>query len=211
MHPLERGRPPCLLRRPVGTWPLPGFARLSQTRDELSALCVREPAILPPPGSPLLADVRERVELVFTELAGNALHHGLQPARVRLASTAQSWLISVQDSSPDQEPQAADLDGIDALDVVSALTSDTDVTPGLGLALAEVVSSHTGWYPHDGGKTVWADVPDTPSQDLLNRLQAPAPSIPPALPSTADQTSAPPAVASVLPPPGIALVPAPSD
>ena len=48
MRPLERSQPPCLLRRPAGTWPLPGFARLSQTRDELSALCVREPPVQMP-------------------------------------------------------------------------------------------------------------------------------------------------------------------
>ncbi|GAB6899254.1 hypothetical protein [Kineosporia succinea] len=128
MPSLPRARPPKLLRHPEGTWPLPGFGLFIHTREALTARCTRASAApvlsgattgigdddqalddLQPPVS-LLADVRARVELVYNELAADALRNGSQPTRVRLASTAKSWLLSIDDSSPEREPLSTEPD-----------------------------------------------------------------------------------------------------
>jgi hypothetical protein len=111
------------------------------------------------PGAPLLASPIRRVEVVFTELAGNALRHAGQPVRIHLASTAEAWLIGVDDASPHLEPMVGSL--------------DSEEIGGRGLAIVLTLTSGAGWYIEDGIKTVWAEVPDVPPQELLERLRQP--------------------------------------
>jgi hypothetical protein len=132
---------------------------LAGTRQALAALCVREPPVLQAPSAPLLASPIRRVEVVFTELAGNALRHAGQPVRIHLSSTAEAWLIGVDDNSPELEPQVGSL--------------DTDQVGGRGLAITLTMASRVGWFVEGGTKTVWAEVPDAPPESLLQRLRQP--------------------------------------
>ena len=154
---LPQARPPELLRQTLGVWPLPGLSLLAETRQTLTALCVRQPPFTMPPGSPLMAATARRVEVVFTELAGNALRHAQQPIRVHLASTAKAWLIGVDDAAPELTPMVGTLEG--------------DQPGGRGLAIVLSLASSAGWYVTDGIKTVWAEVPDRPPAELLERLR----------------------------------------
>jgi len=146
-----------MLRQPQGAWPLPGFSTLAKTRQALSDLCVREPRVVMPPTAPLLASPTRRVEVVFTELAGNALRHAGQPVRVHLSSTADSWLIGVDDGCPELQPMVGSL--------------DAEQVGGRGLAIVLTLASGAGWFVQNGIKTVWAEVPDAPPEGLLQRLR----------------------------------------
>ncbi|GLY28751.1 ATP-binding protein [Kineosporia sp. NBRC 101731] len=156
---MPQERPPELLRSTQGTWPVTGYAALGPTRQALTALCVRDPPLVMPSAYPLLAAPVRRLEVVFTELAGNALRHGRQPVRAWLRSTARAWLIGIDDGAPDLRPTVGSL--------------DTDQIGGRGLAIVLSLTSGAGWYVDGGVKTVWAEVPDSPPDELLQLLQQP--------------------------------------
>nr|WP_269328935.1 ATP-binding protein [Kineosporia babensis] len=104
-----------------------------------------------------MAEPRRRVELVCTELVGNALRHGRPPVRVELASTATHWLITVQDAAPQEHP------------VLGSPVAEQ--IGGRGLAIVLALSSQAGWYVEGPSKTVWAEIPDLPPEELLRRLK----------------------------------------
>ncbi|MBT0767814.1 ATP-binding protein [Kineosporia sp. J2-2] len=117
---------------------------------------MREPPLLPVPGAPLLAVLARRMEVVYSELAGNALRHARQPVRVTLSSSPDSWLIGVEDSAPELEPAEGGL--------------EPEQIGGRGLAIVLTLASAAGWYVRDATKTVWAEIPDTPSEHLIELL-----------------------------------------
>ncbi|OJF15506.1 ATP-binding protein [Couchioplanes caeruleus] len=92
-----------------------------------------------------LDEVPEKVVLVATELATNALRHGLPPTIVRLGRAGDRFVLDVADHSPDAPPeyQAGRPLG----------------HGGLGLQFAKQFSLEIGWYVEDDTKHVWAEFP----------------------------------------------------
>jgi hypothetical protein len=90
-----------------------------------------------------LDDVPEKLVLVATELATNALRHGLPPTIVKLGRSDNRFILDVADHEPQVPPALAD-----------------DRPPGqggLGLRLAGKLALDLGWYVLDGTKHVWAE------------------------------------------------------
>jgi serine/threonine-protein kinase RsbW len=93
-----------------------------------------------------LGDVPEKVMIVATELATNALRHGLPPTVVRLCRAGGHYVLDVADQDPTVPPEYA-----------AARPADAG---GLGLQLAARLALDIGWYVGDGTKHVWAEFPD---------------------------------------------------
>ncbi|GIM92494.1 ATP-binding protein [Paractinoplanes toevensis] len=90
-------------------------------------------------------DAIERMTLVVTELATNALRHGLPPAVVRLLREGDRLIIDVADHDRYAEP---------AVDAGRPLGAG-----GLGLQLTQTFALDVGWYATDVAKHVWASFP----------------------------------------------------
>jgi anti-sigma regulatory factor (Ser/Thr protein kinase) len=90
-------------------------------------------------------DVADRVSLVATELAGNALLHGLPPVEVRLLAASGRWVIEVADHDPAHAPHLAE--------------AGQRRVGGRGLLIARAVSTAIGWYRDGPAKRVWAALP----------------------------------------------------
>ncbi|MEU4238705.1 ATP-binding protein [Actinoplanes sp. NPDC026619] len=87
----------------------------------------------------------ERMALVVTELATNALRHGLPPTVVRLLREGDRLIIDVADHDRQATP---------AVDAGRPLGAG-----GLGLQLARTFATDVGWYSTDVTKHVWASFP----------------------------------------------------
>jgi anti-sigma regulatory factor (Ser/Thr protein kinase) len=87
-------------------------------------------------------DLAERLAIVATELAGNALRHGRPPTVVILERSNSRLVLDVLDSDPGSGPTV----------VAGRAAGDG----GLGLVMAERLAEDVGWYPTDAGKRVWA-------------------------------------------------------
>ncbi len=96
------------------------------------------------------ADLIERLMIVVTELAGNALRHGRPPAVVELSRSEDLLVLDVTDGDPANPP---------AVDTSRPLGAG-----GLGLQLAERLAKEVGWYPDAGRKHVWAAFELPPSR-----------------------------------------------
>jgi hypothetical protein len=88
----------------------------------------------------------DAAELVVSELVGNAIRHGGSRFRVSVAAVAGGVRVSVTDPST----------------ALPSLRSDDPhgATNGRGMHLIEAVARCWGTEPHDGGKTVWAEIAD---------------------------------------------------
>ncbi|SBT54247.1 ATP-binding protein [Micromonospora narathiwatensis] len=89
-----------------------------------------------------LDEVPHLVVLVATELASNALRHGLPPTTVTLLTADGCFILDVADH---------DLSTIPELDDTNPLDSG-----GRGLMLAQSVSLAVGWYATGDTKNIWA-------------------------------------------------------
>ncbi|MCY1136465.1 ATP-binding protein [Actinoplanes sp. Pm04-4] len=88
----------------------------------------------------------EHLGLVATELAGNALRHGLPPVVVRLLSDDDCYVVDVSDRAVQEPPIAA------------------QARPGLhaggrGLAICLALAERVGWHTTGSAKHVWAAFP----------------------------------------------------
>lgn len=92
-----------------------------------------------------LDEIPEKVVLVATELATNALRHGLPPTLVRLGRAGDRFVLDVVDHAPEVVPR---------YDTERGLGQG-----GLGLQLARQFSVDMGWYLDGGTKHVWAEFP----------------------------------------------------
>ncbi|WP_328822439.1 ATP-binding protein [Micromonospora rubida] len=92
-----------------------------------------------------LDGVPERVVLVATELATNALLHGLPPTTVRLLRDEDVFILDVTDHDLTSVPELADTLPLG--------------TGGRGLQLARAFSLDVGWYATEGTKHIWASFP----------------------------------------------------
>jgi serine/threonine-protein kinase RsbW len=119
-------------------WELGAFGDLGDLRAALRRAVAD--AITTAPG-----DAVERMALVVTELATNALRHGRPPAVVRLLREGDRLIIDVADHHRYAEP---------AVDTGRPLGAG-----GLGLQLAQSFALDVGWYATDVTKHVWASFP----------------------------------------------------
>ncbi|GGJ84186.1 hypothetical protein GCM10010123_12320 [Pilimelia anulata] len=124
----------------LGSWPLDGPPALAAVRAGMRAAL----AALGWRDGSTAADVL----LVATELATNALRHGLAPARALLLRAPAVLVFDVADSAPAQSPRVRDAVGTDG--------------GGMGLRVAQRVALDVGWYTAGPHKHVWATFPTTP-------------------------------------------------
>jgi anti-sigma regulatory factor (Ser/Thr protein kinase) len=88
----------------------------------------------------------DAVELVLSELLGNACRHGADPVTYRTHLDAADVMVTVADAEPLPPVEHADPD------------PDPDAEGGRGLFLVNAVSRSWGWEPTPSGKQVWARV-----------------------------------------------------
>lgn len=90
----------------------------------------------------------DRMVLVASELATNALRHAKPPRAVQLLVTDRQLLLDVVDQDASTAPEVA------------------EVRPpgegGYGLKLAQRLASDVGWYSSGSTKHVWASFPASP-------------------------------------------------
>jgi serine/threonine-protein kinase RsbW len=122
-------------------WVLDTPAQLKTLRASLHQAITGQ--AMPPGGS--LDEVPEKVVLVATELATNALRHGLPPTIVRLGRTGDHFILDVADHDPCDLPEYVENRPLGG--------------GGLGLQLARKLSLEMGWYVAHETKHVWAEFP----------------------------------------------------
>lgn len=132
LHPVPRAAPPRADVR-LGSWTIDSTAELRQLRAQL-----REALHMP-------RQVAAPVLLVASELATNALHHGVPPVVVALARTGDAHLLDVADRSLDEVP------------TYSAYRPAGE--GGFGLYVVGRLANDVGWYVEAGRKHVWATLP----------------------------------------------------
>ncbi len=90
-------------------------------------------------------DLFDKMAVVATELATNALRHGLPPTEVRLLREDDHLIIDVADH---------DLGTLPEVDADRPLGAG-----GLGLQLTKTFAIDVGWYRTEATKHVWASFP----------------------------------------------------
>jgi serine/threonine-protein kinase RsbW len=101
-------------------------------------------------------DLAERMAIVATELATNALNHARTGALVWLSRTKKAFVLDVADDLPTVPPQMAE--------------NQTFEAGGRGLAITQELADDIGWYRTNGTKHVWAQF-SIPRR--IRRFQAP--------------------------------------
>jgi serine/threonine-protein kinase RsbW len=127
----------------VHRWCLDDFTQLRRLRAALRAAIDESP-----PGSSAgvdLDEVSDRVAVVATELATNALRHGRPPTLVRLLRDRDRLILDVADHDLGARPE---------VDPDRPLGAG-----GLGLQLTQSFAIEVGWYVTDVTKHVWASFP----------------------------------------------------
>lgn len=119
-------------------WRLDNFRELRRLRADLREAVAGSAHRTP-------GDLAERMAVVATELATNALRHGLPPTEVRLLRDHDRLIIDVADHDLDAKP---------VLDEDRPLGAG-----GLGLQLTREFAVDVGWYIGDATKHVWAGFP----------------------------------------------------
>ncbi|MFC7547378.1 ATP-binding protein [Plantactinospora sp. GCM10030261] len=92
-----------------------------------------------------LDEIPELVALVASELATNALRHGIPPTIVRLLADDDHFYLVVADHDLTSVPELADTRPLGA--------------GGRGLQLAQSFSLDVGWYATEHTKNIWASFP----------------------------------------------------
>jgi len=126
---------------PLQSWVLDEATQLHGLRASLYAALTGEPM----PEGGVLDAIPEKIALVATELATNALTHARPPTQVRLHRTEHVFLLDVLDHD------------IGALPVAAQASPSTP--GGLGLHLARDLAGDLGWYVEGDTKHVWAQFP----------------------------------------------------
>jgi hypothetical protein len=125
----------------VAHWVLDSFTELRSLRASLHKALTGEP--LPEGG--ILDEIPEKVAVVATELATNALAHARPPTTVRLHRTEEAFILDVVDEMPAASPEFAE--------------NRPPGAGGLGLRLASDLALGLGWYVAGDVKHVWAEFP----------------------------------------------------
>ena len=142
---LMNARPPGE-RVPLGQWTLERFAEIRVLRGSLHQVLNRQPL---PDGS-VLGAVPEKMAIIATELAANAMAHTRPPTTVRLSRTDTTFILEVVDNSPWVVPRFAERGPVGGA--------------GLGLHLARQLSLDMGWHLLGGAKCVWAQIAIPPAR-----------------------------------------------
>lgn len=121
----------------VRRWTLSSAEEIRTVRRELRETLGLGDA--PPSGT--LAEVPERMILVASELAANALEHGRPPTIVTLGSDGGRYLLEVADHDPDSVPVLAG--------------HREPGAGGFGLQIARRVGQEVGWYTTGATKHIW--------------------------------------------------------
>lgn len=127
-------RPPQHYER-VQEWTLESTRDMSRMRTEIAARAAGTGD-----WDPAVPEVLDRLVLVCSELASNALIHARPPVCVGLETSPSRFLVDVSD---------------DVLGTSPVLEHRPD-DGGLGLTLTSALASSSGWYVSGGRKHVWA-------------------------------------------------------
>jgi anti-sigma regulatory factor (Ser/Thr protein kinase) len=92
-----------------------------------------------------LDDIPEKVVLVASELATNAMRHGLPPTEVRLLDNGDRVILDVSDGDLDAVPEVEH--------------PGPTATGGRGLQIAQLLSLNVAWYTTGRTKHIWAAFP----------------------------------------------------
>jgi serine/threonine-protein kinase RsbW len=133
---LRSARPPAGFRL-VREWLLLDTSELSAVRRELLDEITADHAVR----QESLSDVPESMILVASELATNALVHGLPPTVVSLSTDGRDYLLEVADHDLSSEPR-----------VVSERPAGAG---GFGLQIARRLAQDVGWYATGTTKHIW--------------------------------------------------------
>jgi serine/threonine-protein kinase RsbW len=137
---LRSSRPPAP-NVEVAQWTLDSFTELRSLRSSLHKALTGEPL----PDGGFLDEVPEKIAVVATELATNAIAHARPPTLVRLRRTDDSFILDVADDDAATSPEYAH-----------------DRPPGaggLGLHLVRDLAGDLGWYIDGSVKHIWAQFP----------------------------------------------------
>ncbi|PFG41002.1 anti-sigma regulatory factor (Ser/Thr protein kinase) [Georgenia soli] len=125
----------------VAHWLLDRSEHLSTFRADLTQ-ALRERGAAYSDG---LSGVADRMVLVASELATNAIVHALPPTKVRLLVGDEEFVLDVIDHAPELPP---------------AISEDRALGEGgAGLKIAQRVALDVAWYSEGGAKHVWARFP----------------------------------------------------
>jgi len=136
----SRASPPPTEKVQIGQWALGTFAELRVLRAALRRALAGQPI----PDGGALDNVPEKMTIIATELAANAIAHAKPPTTVRLFRTETTFILDVADNDPWVVPQFTD--------------KRSPRADRLGLHMARKLSLDIGWYVADGTKHVWAQV-----------------------------------------------------
>ena len=137
---LASSRPPASFR-PVHTWVVDSVRGLSELRAQILA------AVTPRGQTPALEldSVAHHMVLVASELATNALRHGIPPTIVQLLRDDRTYLLDVADHDLGTTPYVAG--------------SRPPGQGGFGLQISRRLAGDVGWYATSTTKHVWARFP----------------------------------------------------
>lgn len=140
MSDIKAARPPAtfVTKR---TWVLDSTEGLGQLRGSLFEELTGDAFLT----SSALDDVPEKMVLVVSELATNALRHAKPPTIVTLMDNADEQLLDVADHDVASAPQIAEGREIGE--------------GGFGLVLAQRLALDVGWYVSGPSKHIWARFP----------------------------------------------------
>ncbi|PFG34254.1 ATP-binding protein [Sanguibacter antarcticus] len=140
MSEIKAGRPPENFEV-CRTWLLDSIEGLGQLRGSLFKELTGDEFR----SGSALDDVPEKMVLVVSELATNALRHGKPPTIVTLMANTDEHLLDVADHDVSSEPVIAQAREMGA--------------GGFGLVLAQRLAFDVGWYVTDRTKHIWARFP----------------------------------------------------
>ena len=133
---LLSSRPPAQYAT-VRRWSLSTAREIQAVRRQLREVIRLEGA----PSRGALPDTPERMILVASELAANALEHGRPPIIVALGSDGTRYLLEVTDHDPSSTPVVAGRRAPGA--------------GGFGLQIARRLGQQVGWYTTGVTKHIW--------------------------------------------------------
>ncbi|MEU4714890.1 ATP-binding protein [Micromonospora purpureochromogenes] len=136
-----RTSPPSSQATELRRWQLSSAADLRGLRASLHQALTGEELL----AGEKLDEVPELMVLVASELATNALRHGIPPTIVRLLVAEDRFILEVADHDLSTIPELVDTRPMGA--------------GGRGLQIAEAVSLDVGWYATDRTKIIWAAFP----------------------------------------------------
>ena len=134
------------------------IATLTEARQHVVPLAGASPAPPRSTGSvgavPTVGWVNERMAIVFSELATNALRHGALPISATVHRSQVGWVVIVEDAAAQDAPSIR----------------QPNADGGYGLGLIARLARTVGWCAFGARKAVWAEVGYEPPHELLQKL-----------------------------------------